>query len=139
MNTPSSLDREGGPNQVPPPKRRRRLLGLEPFFEGGWLHKGTRAQRWDAEDELFALALLGDVTIDLAEANSTPTEINIYAWAILRDVEVIVPTGTQVQLTGGGLFGHLANETPDVPPDKRQRTVRIHGHTLASDITVRAA
>ena len=137
MNTLGRDRRDRDP--APAHKRRRRLLGLEPFFEGGWLHKGARAQHWDAEDELFALALLGDVTIDLSRANSTPTETDINAWAILRDVEVIVPTGTQVQITGGGLFGHLTNEAPDVPPDKRQRTVRVHGRTLLSDITVRAA
>lgn len=123
---------------IPPSQRHRRLLGLEPFFEGGWLRKGKRARRWDVEEELFALALLGDVTIDLGEANSIPSQVDINAWAILRDVEVIVPAGTQVEITGGGLFGHLTNEAPDVPPDKRQRTVRIHGHTLVSDITVHA-
>jgi len=45
---------------------RRWLVGLEPIFEGGWLHKGKRAQRWDVEDELSAVALFGDVTIDLS-------------------------------------------------------------------------
>lgn len=53
-------------------KNRRRLLGLEPFFEGGRLHKGKRAQRWDVETDLAAFALFGDVTVDLAHARSTP-------------------------------------------------------------------
>ena len=61
-------------------KRRRWLLGLEPIFEGGWLHKGNRERRWDVEGELSALALFGDVTIDLSQTRSAPSEIAIDAW-----------------------------------------------------------
>ncbi len=43
------------------------------MFEGGWLHKGKRAHRWDVEDELSAVALFGDVTIDLSQAMSVPS------------------------------------------------------------------
>ena len=70
---------------------RRYLLGLEPIFEGGWLHKGTRAQGWNVEKELVAVSLLGDVTIDLTHVKSLPSEIEIHAYAIGRDVDVIVP------------------------------------------------
>jgi hypothetical protein len=120
-------------------KRRRRLLGLEPIFEGGWLHKGKRAHRWDVEDELLAVALFGDVTIDLSETKSAPADIVINAWAILRDVDVTVAEGTHVELSGGGFRGHLVNEVPDVPEEDRDRVVRIHGHTLVCDVTVRVA
>ena len=61
MNTP--LNSKQSP---PASKRTRWLLGLEPIFEGGWLHRGKRAQSWDVESELVAVALLGDVTIDLS-------------------------------------------------------------------------
>jgi hypothetical protein len=63
-------------------KRRRWFLDLEPIFEAG--RKGKRAQIWDVEDELIAVALLGDVTIDLSQARSVPREIAIDAYAILR-------------------------------------------------------
>ena len=122
-----------------PRKRRLWLLGLEPIFEGGWLHKGKRAQRWDVEDKLSAVALFGDVTIDLSQTRSVPPEIAIDAWAIFRDVDVIVPEGTHVELVGGCFRGHLTNETPSVPKERRDHVVRIHGHTLMCDITIRAA
>jgi hypothetical protein len=48
-------------------RRRRWFLGLEPIFEAG--RKGKRAQTWDVEDDLIAVALLGDVTIDLSQAS----------------------------------------------------------------------
>jgi hypothetical protein len=116
-----------------------RLLGLEPIFEGGWLHKGRRGERWDVEDKLVVIALFGDVTVDLTHTNSAPDTIDIEAWAIFRDVDVTVPSGTHVELTGGGLRGHLRNEATALPEDQRQRVVRVHGHTLVCDVTVRVA
>ncbi len=117
--------------------RRRWLLGLEPIFEGGWLHKGKRAHRWDVEGALVAVSLLGDVTVDLAEARSTPAEISLDAWAIFRDVDVFVPEGTDVTLSGRVGNSHLHNEVLAVSGEGRHRVMRIRGHTLLGDVTVR--
>lgn len=123
---------------TPAPHRRHRwLLGLEPFFEGGWLHKGERARRWDAEAGLRAVALFGDVTVDLSQARSTPDQIDLKAWAILRDVDVTVPAGSQVEITGRGLRGHVANHVPAVPAQQPHRVVRVHGHAIFGDVAVR--
>jgi hypothetical protein len=117
--------------------RRRWLLALDPVFEGG--RKGKRAQSWDVEEELIAVALLGDVTIDLSDTKSAPPEVHIEAYAILRDVDVLVGEGTHVELGGGVLRGDLSNQVPPVPEDTRTRTVSINGHSLLGDVTVRLA
>ncbi len=117
--------------------RRRWLLALDPVFEAG--RKGKRAQTWDVEEELIAVALLGDVTIDLSDTKSVPPEVHIEAYAILRDVDVLVGEGTHVELGGGVLRGDLSNEVPPVSEDRRTRTVTINGHSLVGDITVRLA
>ena len=54
-----------------------------------------------------------------------------------RDVDVIVPSGTHVELSGGVLRGDLVNEVPVIPATERQRTVRVHGHSVLGDVTVR--
>jgi hypothetical protein len=118
--------------------RRRWLLGLEPIFEGGWLHKGKRARTWDVESELTAVALLGDVTIDLAHAKRAPAEISVNAYAILRDVEVLVPKGTFVELNGRANNDHLNNHATGEPDERPERVVRVQGHTLLGDVTARA-
>jgi hypothetical protein len=120
-----------------PGKRRRWLLGLEPISEGGL--KGKRAQAWDVEDELIAVALLGDVTIDLSQNKSAPAEIDIEAYAIIRDVDVLVAEDTHVEMFGGVLRGNLKNEVPLVPEERRDRVIRIHGHCMAGDVTARLA
>ena len=115
--------------------RRRWLLALDPVFEGG--RKGRRAHSWDVEEELIAVALLGDVTIDLSDTKSAPPEVHVEAYAIFRDVDVLVGAGTHVELGGGVLRGDLSNEVPPVPDDRRTRTVSITGHSFLGDVTVR--
>ena len=111
-------------NGTPIANRRRWLLGLEPIFEGGWLHKCQRARTWDVEDELVALALLGDVSIDLSETKSAPVEVVIKAYALLRDIDVLVPEGTRVELTGRAHNDHLNNHVAPVPEQHPDRVVR---------------
>lgn len=118
-------------------KRRRWLLALDPIIEGG--RRGKRARAWDTEDELIAIAILGDVTIDLSQAKSVPAEVDIDAYAIFRDVDVLVAPGTHVELSGGVLLGDLRNTAPAVPEEQRNRVVRVHGHTVLGDVTARTA
>jgi hypothetical protein len=120
-------------------KNRRWLLGLEPFFEGGWLHKGKRARAWDVEGRLTAVALIGDVTVDIAQARSAPERIVINAYAIFRDVDITVSAGDVVEMTGGGLFGKASDEAPPIAQPDRRRVVSVHAHTLVGDVTARAA
>jgi len=116
-------------------RRRRWLLALDPVFEAG--RRGERARAWDVEDELIAVALLGDVTIDLSDTRSAPAEIAIDAYAILRDVDVLVGPRVRVELFGGVVRGDLRNDVPAVAADDCDRIVRIHGHALLGDVTVR--
>jgi predicted membrane protein len=111
------------------------LLAIDPVFEGG--RRGKRAQAWDVEDELIAVAILGDVTIDLSQTRSAPHDVDIEAYALLRDVDVLVPEGTHVELSGGVLRGELENHVPPIAEDQRARVVRIHGHCLLGDVTAR--
>ena len=114
-------------------KRRRWLVGLEPISEGG--PRGKRAQAWDVEDELIAVALLGDVTIDLSQNKSAPAEIDIEAYALIRDIDVLVAEDAHVEMFGGVLRGNLKNEVPPVPEERRGRVIRIHGHCMLGDVT----
>jgi predicted membrane protein len=118
-------------------KKRRYLLGLEPIFEGGWLHKGKRAHDWNVEKELVAVSILGDVTIDLTKVKSLPSEVQIDAYAIGRDVDIIVPARTHVQMNGRANNGHLNNGAPSVPSTTNMHTIRVTGHTFLGDVTTR--
>lgn len=116
-------------------KRRRWLLSLAPVIESRL--QGERSRAWDVEDELIAVAFLGDVTIDLSQPKSAPARIDIDAYAIFRDVDVLVAKGDHVELFGGVLKGNLRNDVPSVPEDRRKRVIRIRGHTVLGDVTAR--
>ena len=118
-------------------KNRRWFLALEPILEAG--RKGKRAQAWNVEDELVAVALLGDVTIDLSQTKSAPAEIAIEAYAILRDVDVFIKEGDHVELFGSVLRGELRNDVPPGPEKSGDRVIKIHGRAVLGDVTVRIA
>jgi len=92
---------------------------------------------WDVEASLVAVAAFGDVTIDLAQAKTVPNEVAIYAYAGLRDVDVLVGRNTHVELSGRANNDHLRSDVPAVPEDLREHVVRVHGHTALGDVTVR--
>jgi hypothetical protein len=52
---------------------------------------------------------------------------------------VLVAEGDHVELFGGVLRGDLRKDVPAVPAERRDRVIRIHGHTVLGDVTVRAA
>jgi hypothetical protein len=123
--------------------RRRWLVAVDPIFEGGrW---GQRARAWNVENELIAIAILGDVTIDLSRTSSAPREVEIDAYTFIRDVDVLVADGTHVETDGSGLLGRsffggdVRNDVPAVPEDLRDRVIRVHGHTMFGDVHVRLA
>jgi predicted membrane protein len=118
-------------------KRRRWLVAVDPIFEAG--RQGTSAHRWDVEDELVAVAILGDVTIDLSHNKSAPQQVVINAYAIFRDVDVLVAADTHVELYGGVFKGDLRNDVPAPAQSAPDRMVRIHGHSVFGDVTVRVA
>jgi hypothetical protein len=117
---------------------RRWLLGFEPFFEGGWFHKGTRSRSWDVEETLGAISLLGDVTIDLTSPRSMPPNVGVQTYAIRRDVEVLVRPGTRVELSGRANNDHLNNEVADFAVTDDDHVIKITGHTFLGDVTVRS-
>ncbi len=117
---------------------RRWLLGIEPFFEGGWFHKGARGQSWDVEERLGAISVLGDVTVDLTNPRTLPASIGVQAYAIGRDVEVLVRPGARVELSGRANNGHLNNEVAEATFTDDDHVIKISGHTFLGDVNVRA-
>lgn len=111
-----------------PGRLRRVMLGI--FWDS------RRAGPAPLEDEITAIALLGDAVIDLREAKATSKEITIRAYALLNDVDVIVPEGVTVELSGVTVVGDNRNMARPVPPGTSRFVVKIHGHALLGDVQV---
>ena len=121
------------------PHGARHMLGLDPVFEGGWRRRGRRARRWDAEGRITAVALFGDVTVDLAGAHSVPSVVEISAWALFRDVTILVAPGTHVDVVGDSFIGEVHNAVPALPQGFRRHTVRVECHGVIGDVDVEVA
>jgi hypothetical protein len=118
---------------------RRWLVGFEPVFPGGWSHRGARAGSWNVEEELVAVAVFGGVTVDLTEVRTLPAEVRVDAYAITGDVDVIVPRGTRVHLSGRHVNRNLRREVPSLLEDEHGRLVRLHVNELVGDVSLRFA
>jgi Domain of unknown function (DUF1707)/Cell wall-active antibiotics response 4TMS YvqF len=111
-----------------PGRLRRVMLGV--FWDS------RRAGPQPLEDEITAIALLGDAVIDLRGAKATSKEITIRAYALLNDVDVIVPEGMAVELSGVAVVGDNRNMTRPVPAGTSRFVVKIHGHAVLGDVQV---
>ena len=90
-----------------PDRLRRVMLGL--FWDS------RRSGPQPLEDEITAIALMGDAVIDLRQAKAISKEITIRAYALLDDVDVIVPEGVAVELSGVAVVGDNRNTVTPVP------------------------
>ena len=118
-----ALDPVRGPDRL-----RRVMLGI--FWDS------RRAGPQPLEDQITAIALLGDAVIDLRQAKVTSKEITIRAYALLNDVDVIVPEGVAVELSGVSVIGDNRNTVKPAPAGTSRFVVKIHGHALLGDVQV---
>jgi hypothetical protein len=84
-----------------------------------------------------AVSIFGDVTIDLTTTQTLPAIVDVKAFAWGRDVDVLVPAGTQVELNGRPGNTHLTNDVPHTPDERTEHIVRIQAHTGLGDVTAR--
>lgn len=69
------------------------------------LGSSERKGRWRVPRRTQALALLGSCELDLRGAELAGDEVVIDAWALLGSVEIVVPEGVEVEVTGLALLG----------------------------------
>ncbi|HLU74515.1 MAG TPA: DUF1707 domain-containing protein, partial [Nonomuraea sp.] len=73
-------------------KKRRWFVGVM----GDAKRRGT----WRIDQELGAVAVMGDVVLDLREAEVRTDMVEIMAVSVMGDVKIIVPDGVNVDLDG---------------------------------------
>jgi hypothetical protein len=61
--------------------------------------------RWTAPSRFIAVAVLGDVIVDLRDANMPGDQLSIHATALVGDVQVLVPPGATVEMSGLAVLG----------------------------------
>jgi class 3 adenylate cyclase len=96
-------------------------------------HRG----RWHPAPVTNAVAFLGGCTLDLRHAEIEGSELVINAVAVMGGIEVIVPEGIQVEMTGIALLGGKDCRVRDARPMPGSPVVRVRVFALMGGVTVR--
>jgi class 3 adenylate cyclase len=96
-------------------------------------HRG----RWHPAPVTNAVAFMGGCKLDLRQAELEGPELVINAVAFMGGIDVVVPEGIQVEMTGIALFGSKDCRVPDVRPLPGSPVVRVRVFALMGGVTVR--
>jgi hypothetical protein len=96
-----------------------------------------RRGRWRVPERCTAVAIMGGCVLDLRAAQLSAPITTITTVAIMGGIEVIVPPGVRVEISGLPLMGGFSNRVrqTDLPPDAPQ--VHIRGIALMGGVEVR--
>jgi uncharacterized protein DUF1707 len=93
---------------------------------------------WLVEDGHAAFALMGNVVLDLREAQFAAGEVTVNANAVMGEVRVLVDAGTTVVVEGYGVMGEYSEQRAKVPfdPSYGGPVVRLRGVALMGSVHV---
>src|SRR4051812_5779808 len=98
-----------------------------------------RRGRWRVEGSTTAVAFMGGVGLDLRDAEIAGDEITIRAIAFMGGIEIIVPEGIEVHISGIPFMGGCDDKTnPDIPILPGTPVVRIHYFAMMGGIGVKS-
>ena len=93
--------------------------------------------RWRAPAEITAFAFWGGVKVDLRSAVIESSVVDVYAWAIMGGIDVVVPDGVPVELDGMVLMGGSDDRTRPAEPLPGAPLIRVHARGLWGGVTAR--
>ena len=98
----------------------------------------TRTGSWRAEGSVTPMSLFGDVELDLRQATVPSGEASILAIAPFGDIEVIVPDGVSVELSGFSVFGRTKLDVREAASAASAPVVRVRAFTIFGSVLARS-
>jgi Domain of unknown function (DUF1707)/Cell wall-active antibiotics response 4TMS YvqF len=95
-----------------------------------------RQGRWRVERPLAALAVMGDVVLDLRGAEVPQGDVDITATAVMGDVKIYVPDGVDVQLSGIAVMGDKKVQVREAPAGQTAAKVVVRATVVMGDVKV---
>jgi class 3 adenylate cyclase len=97
-----------------------------------------RKGRWRVEGETTAVSFMGHSVIDLRQAEVVGPEVTITAVAFMGGVDIIVPEGIEVVLSGVPIMGANQLSVADAPVLPGSPIVRVRAFSFMGGVTVRS-
>ncbi|SEG33857.1 Cell wall-active antibiotics response 4TMS YvqF [Nonomuraea solani] len=102
----------------------------------GVMGDSKRRGTWRIDQELGAVAVMGDVVLDLREAEVRTNTVDILAVSVMGDVKIIVPDGVNVDLEGVAIMGDKRVNVLEGPPGTNVPVVRVKAYAVMGDVKV---
>jgi class 3 adenylate cyclase len=120
--------------QAPVPETaRRKAKGWTVSIMSGSRRRG----RWRPQPHTKAVAIMGGCELDLRQAEIDGEEIVITAVAFMGGIDIVVPEGIEVELSGVPIMGGKDLRVRDVAPTPGAPRVRVRAFPIMGGITVR--
>jgi hypothetical protein len=111
-----------------PVRKRRWFVGV--------MGDSKRRGSWRIDQELGAVAVMGDVLLDLREAEVRTNVVDILAISVMGDVKIIVPDGVLVDLDGVAVMGDKRVDAVQATPGMNVPMIRVHAYAVMGDVKV---
>jgi uncharacterized protein DUF1707/cell wall-active antibiotic response 4TMS protein YvqF len=92
---------------------------------------------WTAPRSMRVIAIMGGVNLDYREAKVAAGVIDLYIFALMGGVSIIVPPDLAVEVSGSAIMGGF-DEIDRAPaqPDPDRPTLRIHGFAMMGGVSI---
>jgi uncharacterized protein DUF1707 len=96
-----------------------------------------RRGRWRLGRRVRGLGLFGGVLLDLRQAEVTANEITVDVDAVCGAVDIVLPRGVTLDLSGFAIFGAQHADAGDERPPAGAPVVHVRARTAFGSLTVR--
>ncbi len=99
------------------------------------LGSSNRIGRWQPAKTITCLSLMGSIKLDFREAEFPRNGVHINSACVMGSIELIIPPGVNVDLSGIPLLGSMDNKSGSGDPDAPSITIR--GLTIMGSVEVK--
>lgn len=129
---PGAAVRQDDATVVRQPSRAKNFFALM----SGVVRRGT----WTVPARIRAVAWMGGIGLDLREATLTAPVTDIYVFALMGGVEIIVPPDVRLESDGFAIMGGFEDQlTEPASTDPNVPLVRVHGVAIMGGVEARVA
>ena len=96
-----------------------------------------RKGAWALAEDSMAVAVFGQVSLDLRQVTFEAANSEIKAFAIFGGVDILVEPGTVVECTGMGVFGEFSRSGKVAQPRPGSPVIRVTGLALFGAVTIK--
>lgn len=100
----------------------------------------VRRGKWTVPARMRAIACMGGIGLDLREAMLTAPVTDIYVFALMGGVEIIVPPNVRLESDGFAIMGGFEDQLKDpASGDPNLPLIRVHGLAIMGGVEARVA